>query len=272
MAYRLAASGVLAMALGTVALLLQGCGRSSGGQNDATHAFELVSQTFNGTITMSSATPGVPSPKIATMEFGLDMEAVRFHQKTHIVMEVPLANITSDVVSHSIFDAATKRYTMFHNATTKAPVPTPPTPATCVYYELTKLPAPATVAKCVRDAAAMLKSTGSDHGLDMFEVHVPPVMNVSVDEHLYSDGSHVLKKIVTTTTVTGPHATSQKMEIVDMNAKAGAPEQDFFKVPAEWGTCVKAETPAVPAAADNPVALAFLVCMGMHDGQAVLTV
>merc|ERR1712046_57150 len=95
-----------------------------------------------------------------------------------------------------------------------------------------------------------------------------PQSSASVVEDLYSDKNHVLKKVTTSMTMT---AMTVRTEMVDMDAKAGAPDESFFKVPSEWGTCVKAETPPAPAT-DNPIALAFLKCLGMHDGQAVLTV
>jgi len=94
-------------------------------------SFELVSQSFEGTMTMTTSTPGVLFPKPATIKMGLDMDGtLKFGTSTHIVMDMPQYNTTTETKSSAIFDATTKRYTMYSEIITKSssalPNPNPP--------------------------------------------------------------------------------------------------------------------------------------------------
>lgn len=230
-------------------------------------SLEIVSQTFNGNLNMTYSTPGVPAPTIATVELGLDMEAVRVRQNEHIVVEMhtPTFNMTSATKVSMIFDAGTKRATMYTNTQTKSSTPIPSKPATCEYFEFPNMPAPVAVAKCLQDIAALAKPVDSEDDLLKFALHMPmPSAQGTADEAVYTDKAFVMKKLVADITVTGAHPMTIHEEMIDMNSKAGAPDSSVFVVPAEWGTCTAKPIPPIPTSAgNNPIVKSFLHCMGM---------
>jgi len=238
-------------------------------------SFEIVSQTFKGKLIMKSST--LPTSPDATVSIGLDMELVRVRQDQHIVMDMPQFNITSTTKSSSICDAKSKRCTIYLATEIKGPNSIPKTPPTCKYIEFPTLPAPATVAKCLQDLAALAKSVSSEGGLKKYEMHMPvefgpvPQGNASDVEVVYADEANIVKKIVADISITGEHPIKMHEEVVDMNSKAGAPASKVFDVPAEWGTCEKEATPAMPASS-SPVLKSFLHCMGMGASQPTVVV
>lgn len=239
-------------------------------------SFELVSQTFDGNMTLKYSIPGVPAPTRATVKMGVDMDGVvKFGMNEHIVIDMlnlTHLNMTTEVTSSAIFDAATKRYTMYSHTTTKGSLPAPPTPPTCNYFEISTLPAPADFAKCINGVLASAQPIGSEDGLQKFELKIPvPSANASASEDVYVDKDFVMKKIVTDVEITGAHAMTMHMEMVDMNAKAGAPDASFFVVPKEWGTCTEKPLPSMPAQ-NNPMLKAFLHCMGQASSQPFVVV
>jgi len=238
-------------------------------------SFEIVSQTFNGNLTMKMSTPGVPTPQISTIEIGLDMQAVKLRQNEYIVTEMhtPQFNMTSTAKISMIFDASMKRATMYTNIETKSTTPIPKTPPTCKYFEFPNMPAPATVEKCLQDVAALAKPVVSaEYGLLKFEMHMPvPQSQGTADEAVYTDKAFVVKKIIADVSVTGAHPMTIHEEIIDINSKAGAPDSSVFVVPMEWGTCEKTPVPPMPTS-KNPVLKSFLHCMGMGASQASVMV
>jgi len=233
-------------------------------------SFEIVSQTFKGNLTMKYSTP-VPSPTIAMVELGLDMEAVRGYMNEYIVIEMPKYNITSTTKQIMIFDAATKRATMYTDTHVESPQPMPKTPATCKYFEFANLPDAASVGKCMQDVAALAKPEAPEDGLQKFSMHMPvPAAQGDVDEFVYTDKDFVMKKLVADITVTGAHPMTIHEEMTDMNSKAGAPDSSVFVVPASWGTCEKQALPPMPQTS-NPVVKSFLHCMGMASKALTAT-
>jgi len=236
-------------------------------------SFKIVSQTFNGNLTMTYSTPGVPTPTIASVEFGLDMEAAKLRQNEHIEIEIstPAFNMTSTTKVSMIFDASTKRVTMYTNMEIKSSTtPLPSKPATCEYFEFPNMPAPATVAKCLQDLAALAKPVDSEDDLLKFVMHMPvPKAQGIVDEVICTDKAFVMKKLIADVTVTGAHPMTIHEEIIAMNSKAGAPDSSVFVVPAEWGTCVSTPSPPMPTY-NNTVMKSFLHCMGMASQTSVM--
>eukprot|EP00427_Karlodinium_veneficum_P053364 CAMPEP_0169410550 /NCGR_PEP_ID=MMETSP1017-20121227/59835_1 /TAXON_ID=342587 /ORGANISM="Karlodinium micrum, Strain CCMP2283" /LENGTH=162 /DNA_ID=CAMNT_0009517811 /DNA_START=94 /DNA_END=578 /DNA_ORIENTATION=+ len=160
-------------------------------------------------MTMTTSTPGVLFPKPATIKMGLDMDGtLKFGTSTHIVMDMPQYNTTTETKSSAIFDATTKRYTMYSEIITKSSsaLPNPNPPATCKYIEIATLPAPVDFAKCIND---ITENSSSDTEINFLN---DPTMRTHT-------------------------------EVIDMNAKAGAPDASFFMVPKEWGECTEETMP-----------------------------
>jgi len=234
-------------------------------------SFEIVSQTFKGNLTMKYSSPSVPSPTIATVELGVDMKSVRAYMNEYIVIEMPQFNITSTTKQNMIFDASTKRATMYTDSHTESPQPIPKTPATCKFFEFANLPAPAAVAKCMQDVAALAQPEASEDGLQKFKMHMPvPAALGDVDEAVYTDKDFVMKKLVADVSLAGSPMTIHE-EMTDMNSKAGVPDASMFAVPTEWGTCEQQALPPMPAT-NNPVMKSFLHCMGLAASQATVVV
>jgi len=235
-------------------------------------SFKIVSQTFNGNLTMTYSTPGVPAPTVATVELGVDMEAAKLRMNEHIEVKIsnPAINMTSTTKVRMIFDASTKRVTSYTNMEIKSSTPIPAQPATCLYFEFPNMPAPATVTNCLQDLAALAKPVESEDGLLKFAMHMPvPKANGTVDEVICTDKAFVMKKLIADVTVTGAHPMTVHEEMIDMNSKAGAPDSSVFVVPAEWGTCVSTPIPPIPTS-NNPVMKSFLHCMGMASQASVM--
>lgn len=236
-------------------------------------SFEIVSQTFHGNMTMKYSTPGIPTPTLATVNMGVDMDGgVKFGMNTHIVIDMPQYKITTETRTSAIFDATTKRYTIYTDSTMKGPSPMPPTPATCKYFEMSTLPAPADFKKCINDILASAQPISSEDSLQKFELKIPvPSANASASEDIYVDKDSVMKKVVVDVEITGAHAMTTHMEMIDMSAKAGAPDASFFMVPKEWGTCTEEPLPPMPAQS-SPMLKAFLHCMGQGSSQPFIVV
>jgi hypothetical protein len=236
-------------------------------------SFELVSQTFDGNMTMKYSTPGMPTPTRATVKVGIDMDGVvKFGMNQHIVIDMPQYKMTTETISSSIFDASTKRYTMYAQTTMKGPVHMPSTPAICKYFDISTLPASADFGKCINGIMASTQPIGSEDGLQKYELKMPvPSVNASASEDVYVDKDMVIKKLVGDVEITGAHAMTMHMEMIDMNAKAGAPDASFFVVPKEWGACTEEKLPAMPTQ-NNPMLKAFLHCMGQGSSQAFVAV
>jgi len=235
-------------------------------------SFKIVSQTFNGNLTMTYSTPGVPTPTMATVELGLDMEAAKLRMNEHIEIEMhtPYINMTSTTKVSMIFDASTKRVTRYTNMEFKSSTPIPAKPPTCEYFEFPSMPAPAAVAKCLQDLAALAKPVDSEDDLLKFTMHMPvPKAQGTADEVICTDKAFVMKKLTADVTVTGAHPMTIHEEMIDMNSKAGAPDSSVFVVPAVWGTCVSTPTPPMPTT-NNPATKAFLHCMGMASQASVM--
>lgn len=239
-------------------------------------SFELVSQTFNGTISTHTSIPGVPSPpkpSLATAYIGLDMEEISFRQDSHIVINMQQYNITAETKTSKVFDATTKRLTSYVASTTTGPAPS--TTSACLFYEFPDLPAPADVRKCITKAVSLAKPTGSESGLQKFEFRMPVVdtkgTNSTLSEHIYTDASFIVKKIVSDVDITSPIKATTHTEMVDMSSKAGAPDSSFFKVPSEWGTCKKTAMPDMPEL-EIATLKALLKCLGMGPRQSPIVV
>lgn len=235
-------------------------------------SFKIVSQTFNGNLTMTYSTPGVPVPTIATVELGLDIEAVKLRQNEYIEVEMhtPAFNMTSTTKVSMIFDAATKRATMYTNTEIKSSTPVPSKPATCEYFEFPNMLAAGAVAKCLQGVAASAKPVDSEDDLLKFAMHMPvPKAQGAADEVICTDKAFVMKKLIADVTVTGANPMTIHEEMIDMNSKAGAPDSSVFLVPAEWGTCVSTPMPPLPTT-NNPVMKAFMHCMGMASQAPVM--
>eukprot|EP00747_Dinoflagellata_sp_TGD_P168250 gnl/TRDRNA2_/TRDRNA2_194190_c0_seq1.p1 gnl/TRDRNA2_/TRDRNA2_194190_c0~~gnl/TRDRNA2_/TRDRNA2_194190_c0_seq1.p1 ORF type:complete len:279 (-),score=54.09 gnl/TRDRNA2_/TRDRNA2_194190_c0_seq1:435-1193(-) len=229
-------------------------------------SFKLISQTFNGTLTMKYSKPGMPSPNVSTINFGLDMEAVRFRQNEYSVADMPQYKMKSITKGSSIFDAAARRYTVLMDMTMTGAVNQ--TTKTCQYYEFPKLAEPAVVGKCVQDLAALFSPVSSEDGLEKFVIHMPmPGGNATADEAIYTDKSFVMKKCIADVNITsGPAKMTSHTEMIDMNSKAGAPDSSFFTIPSDWGTCVKAKGPIIPMPETKNAALkAFFHCMKLEE-------
>jgi hypothetical protein len=231
-------------------------------------SFELVSQSFEGTMTMTTSTPGVLFPKPATIKMGLDMDGtLKFGTSTHIVMDMPQYNTTTETKSSAIFDATTKRYTMYSEIITKSSsaLPNPNPPATCKYIEIATLPAPVDFAKCINDITAPFQPIGSEDGLQKYELKMSiPEANSTVSEDIYADKDFVIKKFSSDTEINFLNDPTMRThtEVIDMNAKAGAPDASFFMVPKEWGECTEETMPPLPMSISRPMLKAFLHCIG----------
>jgi hypothetical protein len=211
-------------------------------------SFELVSQSFEGTMTMTTSTPGVPSPKLAFIKMGLDVDGtLKFGTSMHIVMDMPQYNTPIEINASAIFDATTKRYTMyseswFYDATTSSsPLPNPNPTATCKFIEIATLPAPEDFAKCINDITAPFQPIASEDGLQKYELKMSiPEANSTVSEDIYTDKDFVIKKF-SFEEINLPNNPTMRThtEVIDMNAKAGAPDASFFMVPKEWGECTE---------------------------------
>lgn len=238
-------------------------------------SFELVSQTFNGTIRTHTSIPGVPSPpepSLATAYIGLDMEAISFRQDSHIIINMEQYNITTETKTSKVFDATTKRFTTYSSM--RMTGPSPSTTNACLFYEFPDLAAPADVRKCIAEAASLAKPTGSESGLQKFEFRMPVEAmgtHSTVSEQIYTDASFIVKKIVAEVDMAGAVNGTTHTEMVDMNSKAGSPDSSFFKIPAEWGTCKKTDMPAMPVP-ESATLQGLLKCLGMGPGQSPIIV
>lgn len=235
-------------------------------------SLEFVSQTFNGNLTMSYSPAGPPTPTIATVEIGLDMQAVKLRQNTYIMIDMAAVNITTTSKQAMIFDAETKRATMYTETVIKSPTPVPSPPASCKYFEFPSLPAPAAVAKCLQDVAHLAKPAASENGLQKFKMDMPvPQAQGAAEEEIYTDKDFIMKKVIADISVTGEHPMKIHEEIVDMNSHAGVPDSSTFVVPTEWGTCEKTTLPPVPSSVtNNPIAKLFLHCLGASQAPVVV--
>jgi len=235
-------------------------------------AFEFVSQSFKGNFKFNYSDPSVPVPTTSTLEFGVDMESVKFRTNQHLVLAQPHMNITTSTKASMIVDVKAKRATFYHDLEINASIPIPTPPAACKYFEFPDLPAPAVVSKCLQDVAALAKPMSSEDGLQKFQIQIPlPQLPDPAEEVVYTDESFIMKKLVADENVPGPHPMTVHVEMTDMDSKAGAPDSSVFVVPAEWGTCTKDTMPPIPTI-NNPVMKAFLHCMGMVASQASVVV
>jgi len=243
-------------------------------------SFEIVSQTFNGNLTMTYSIPGVPAPTIATVELGLDMEEARLRQNELIVVETrtPSLNMTITKKVSMIFDASTQRGTMYTETDIKSSTPIPSTPATCQYYEFPNMPNPKAVAKCMQDVAALAKPVAPDddaaakcsHDLFAFAMHMPfPKAKGAADEVICTSKAFVMKKLIADISVFGAHPMTIHSELIDMDSIAGAPKKGTFVVPTEWGTCVPTPIPPIPTT-NNPVMKSFLHCVGISRHECTI--
>merc|ERR1719272_2658548 len=87
---------------------------------------KLVSQTFNGIGKMTMKTeppqPSIP-PSTIEMSLMLDMEAVRYRMDENVFMIMSQYNTTSSTRMSIIFEASTKRFTMFMDQEMTGPAP-----------------------------------------------------------------------------------------------------------------------------------------------------
>lgn len=237
-------------------------------------SFELVSQTFNGTLNSSTTIPGLPSPptpSLATSYFALDVDRCSMRQDTHITVESPIspgASVKIETVSSKIFDAATKRMTFFQITTTQMPDTPAANTTSCAFTEFPGLVAQADIKKCVADVVALAKPVSSEGGLLRFEFAVL-VANATSTMDVYMDATFVVKKLVSDMDITSPREIHTHAEMVDMGSKAGAPGSGSFRIPAEWGTCTKTDTPVMPPA-QSPVLERLYKCMGMQATAAII--
>lgn len=235
-------------------------------------SLEFVSQTWSANLTMSYTPAGPPAPTIATVELGLDMESVKLRMNEYIMIEMKQYNITSTTKMSMIIDADTKRATMYTDSQTKSPQPIPQKPATCQFFEFPNWPAPAAVAKCLQDVAALAKPVAAEDGLQKSKMQMPvPQAAGTVEETVYTDKDLIMKKLIADISVTGAHPMTIHEEMVDMKSKAGSPDSSVFVVPAEWGTCEKQALPPMPSS-NNTVIKLFMHCMGMGGSQAPVVV
>jgi len=235
-------------------------------------SLEFVSQTWSANLTMSYTPAGPPTPTIATVEVGVDMELVKMRMNEYIQIDMPKYNITSTTKVSMIADAAAKRYTMYTDSHTVSPQPMPQTPATCQFFEFPSMPAPAVVAKCLQDVAALAKPVASEGGLQKYKMNMPvPKAQGAAEESIYTDKDFIVKKVIVDVSVTGAHPMTIHEEMVDMISKAGVPDSSEFVVPAKWGTCKKQAVPPMPAS-NNPVLMSFMHCMGMGASQETVVV
>lgn len=233
-------------------------------------SFDLVSQTFNGSMSFNVTMPGLPSvpaPSLATVFLGLDMEKVSFRMDTHIVITMSKFNITTDRKTSEIFDAATKRVTKFAASTTTGPAPA--TTSQCSFVEVPQLPAPADVRKCVTDMLAPVKPVDvQSSGRQMFEFNLSLAtiedINFTLDARVYADKSCIVKEMLLGQSSNGitTHA-----DVVAMDSKKGAPDSSVFLIPPEWGACQKADTPSMQVPSSSQLHEVFQ-CLGMGPNQA----
>lgn len=237
-------------------------------------SFEFVSQTFDGSVTVKSDIPGVPSPPaptLGTAYMAMDMERVNFRTDSHIVMDIhaaPGIDVHTDAKVSKIFDLSTKRYTAFSTTSTNTSskyVP-PSTHTVCEYFEFPGLKEAAAVQKCLADVASLAKPLEPEGGLQKFELSMPVPAGQGItgamNEVVYTDSSFVVKKLIVDTDVdvNTTHIKTHS-ELLDMNSKAGAPDTSVFAIPAEWGTCGPSAIPFDPSKLTGPIK-AFLHCVG----------
>merc|ERR1712187_827506 len=86
-------------------------------------------------------------------------------------------------------------------------------------------------------------------------------LNMSVHESFITDYDFILKQVIADVT-TNNGKMNVHSQIIDMASKAGAPDNSFFDMPADWSNCEKTPLPAMPPL-KIPMARAFLHCAGL---------
>jgi len=240
-------------------------------------AFKFVSQTFKGEYTDESSNPH-------TVEFGLDMESVKFRSNHHVVGQIGKTNMSFDSKMSVIFDVEAKRVTTWNEVQIAAASPSP-APGWCMYSEFPSLPAPAIVAKCLQNFVSDAEPTTSEDGLQKFQIPIlrkfpysaeifvqPRDVLLIVRAAISTDDSFVMKKIIADLSQPDAHAMPLHAEMTDMDSKAGAPDSSMFVVPTEWGTCDKINPVLLGINDINPVMRAFTNCMELGASQAPIVV
>lgn len=234
---------------------------------NAEDGLKLVSQTFNGVgeLTIKTQPPQPPvQPSKIKMSMMLDVEAVRYRMDQNVFMNYSQYNMTGNTIVSVIFEASSKRFTMFHEEEMTGPAPK--STKNCSSGSFPTLHEPAVVAKCLQDALANFKPSGSDDGLEKYVMHLPATGPGSSpgSEAFYFDKDNVMKKTTLDLTVANM---TEHMELVDPDAKAGTPDASVFVPPADWGKCAESPVPPPPTG-KMPVSLqAFIKCVGLINEQ-----